>query len=47
MRAGPPPARGTSHFEAAPGRPGSIVKIDQDGTRTIGRFVNRKFRPAR
>jgi hypothetical protein len=33
------------HFEAAPGRPGLIVKIDEDGTRTIGRFVRRKFQP--
>jgi hypothetical protein len=34
-------------FEAAPGRAGFLVKIDKDGTRTIGRFVNREFRPAR
>jgi ParD-like antitoxin of type II bacterial toxin-antitoxin system len=34
-------------FEPAADRPGLIVKIDEDGTRTIGRFVNRKFRPAR
>lgn len=34
-------------FEAAPGRAGFLVKIDKDGTRTIGRFVNRAFRPAR
>jgi len=33
------------HFEPAAQR-GLIVKIDQDGTRTCGRFVNRKFRPA-
>src|SRR5688572_22335037 len=24
------------HFEQAPGRPGLLVKIDEDGTRTIG-----------
>ncbi len=30
------------HFEPAPGRPALIVKIDEDGTRTVGRFVNRK-----
>jgi hypothetical protein len=35
------------HFEAARGRPGYLVKIDEDGTRTVGRFVNRKFRPAK
>jgi hypothetical protein len=34
-------------FEAAPGRAGFLVKIDKDGTRTIGRFANRAFRPAR
>ncbi|WP_242392153.1 ParD-like family protein [Anaeromyxobacter oryzisoli] len=41
LAAGPYP-----HFEPAPGRPGFIVKIDEDGTRTVGRFVNRQFRPA-
>jgi hypothetical protein len=35
------------HFEAAPDLPGHVVKIDEDGTRTIGRFVKRQFRPAR
>lgn len=34
------------HFEAAPDHPGLVVKIDEDGTRTLGRFVNRHFRPA-
>jgi hypothetical protein len=34
------------HFEPAAGRAGFLVKIDEDGTRTIGRFVNRQFRPA-
>ncbi len=33
------------HFEAAPERPGLLVKIDEDGTRTVGRFVNRVFQP--
>jgi hypothetical protein len=33
------------HFEAAPGMPGVLVKIDADGTRTLGRFVNREFHP--
>ena len=32
------------HFEAAPGKRGFVVKVDQDGTRTVGRFVNRQFR---
>lgn len=31
------------HFEAAPGQPGLLCKIDEDGTRTVGRFVNREF----
>ncbi len=34
------------HFEPAPGRRGFLVKIDEDGRRTVGRFVNRDFRPA-
>ncbi len=34
------------HFEPAPDRPGLLVKIDEDGTRTLGRFVNRQFQPA-
>jgi len=34
------------HFEPAPGRPGLLVKIDEGGKRTVGRFVNREFRPA-
>ena len=35
------------HYEAAPGRSGLLVRIDADGTRTTGRFVNRKFTPAK
>jgi hypothetical protein len=31
------------HYEPAPDRPGLLVQIGEDGTRTIGRFVNRKF----
>lgn len=34
------------HFEAAD-RPGHVVKVDDDGTRTVGRFVNRQFVPAK
>ena len=33
------------HFEAAPNQPGCLVKIDADGTRTVGRFVSREFVP--
>jgi hypothetical protein len=39
-------ARPYPHFEQAPGKPGFLVKIDEDGKRTVGRFVNREFRPA-
>ena len=35
------------HFEAAPGKRGLVVKIDQDGKRTLGKFVNREFRPVK
>lgn len=31
------------HYEAAPGRSGLLVRLDADGTRTAGRFINRKF----
>ncbi len=31
------------HFVAADDRPGLLIKIDKDGTRTLGRFVNREF----
>ncbi|MBW3540918.1 MAG: ParD-like family protein [Planctomycetes bacterium] len=33
------------HFEAIPGADGLICKIDADGIRSVGRFVNREFRP--
>src|SRR5690349_12700416 len=36
-------ARPYPHFEAVPERPGVLVKIDKDGTRTLGRFVQRVF----
>ena len=34
------------HFEPAQGRPGLLVRADADGTRTIGRFVGRRFQMA-
>jgi hypothetical protein len=34
------------HFEPAAGKPGLLVKIDADGTRTVGRFVRRVFQAA-
>jgi hypothetical protein len=33
------------HYEPVPDQPGLLVKIDQDGTRTVGRFVRRVFTP--
>jgi hypothetical protein len=35
------------HFEAARDRPGLLVKIDADGKRTLGRFINRVFTPTK
>lgn len=35
------------HYQPHPDRPGMLVRIDADGQRTVGRFVNRQFRPAR
>ena len=32
------------HFEGHPSVPGLLIKIDEDGTRTAGRFVNRQFK---
>ena len=34
------------HYEAASGHPGLLVRIDADGTRVLGRFVNRRFEPS-
>jgi hypothetical protein len=31
------------HYEQASGQPGLLVRTDQDGMRTVGRFVNRVF----
>ncbi len=31
------------HFEPVPGASGLLVRVDEDGTRTIGRFVGREF----
>jgi hypothetical protein len=35
------------HYEPAPNAPGLLVRIEADGSRTLGRFVNRKFRPVK
>lgn len=31
------------HYEPAPGRAGLLVRTEADGTRAVGRFVNRRF----
>jgi hypothetical protein len=31
------------HYEPAPGTPGLLVRIEADGKRAVGRFVNREF----
>jgi hypothetical protein len=33
------------HYEAHPERAGVLIRIDADGTRTEGRFLNHRFRP--
>lgn len=33
------------HYQPHPSRPGLLERIEQDGTRTIGHFVNRQFQP--
>ncbi|CAN5523901.1 hypothetical protein BH09VER1_BH09VER1_50540 [soil metagenome] len=35
------------HYEPAADRPGYLVRISKDGSRVVGRFVNRKFTAAR
>jgi hypothetical protein len=32
------------HYEAHPSKSGLLIRIDEDGRRTSGRFVNRQFR---
>ena len=34
------------HYESAPKAPGLLIRIEEDGTRTLGRFVGRVFRIA-
>jgi hypothetical protein len=31
------------HYEPAPDAPGMLIRIEADGTRTLGKFVNREF----
>lgn len=35
------------HYEPHPAKPGLLVRIDENGTRTVGRFVNRQFKPVK
>jgi ParD-like antitoxin of type II bacterial toxin-antitoxin system len=35
------------HYEADPKKSGMLLRIDEDGTQTTGRFVNRQFKPSR
>lgn len=35
------------HYEPAPDAPGLIIRTEADGTRTVGRFVNREFKPVK
>jgi hypothetical protein len=32
------------HYETAPDGPGLLVRIEADGTRSVGRFINRQLR---
>lgn len=34
------------HYEPVPNAQGMLVRIEADGTRTVGRFVNRQFKEA-
>ena len=35
------------HYEPAPDAPGLLVRIEADGKRTVGRFINRQFKIAK
>ena len=35
------------HYEPAPDSPGLLVRIEENGKRTVGRFVNRTFQAAK
>jgi hypothetical protein len=35
------------HYEAHPTRAGLLIRVDEGGRRTPGRFVNRRFQPVR
>jgi hypothetical protein len=33
------------HYEPHPDRAGLLVRVEENGSRTVGRFVRRQFRP--
>jgi ParD-like antitoxin of type II bacterial toxin-antitoxin system len=35
------------HYQPHSTKPGLLERISEDGTRTVGRFVNRQFKPVR
>jgi hypothetical protein len=35
------------HFEPVSDTPGLLLRVDEDGTRTVGRFVGREFQAAK
>jgi hypothetical protein len=35
------------HYRPHPDKPGLLERIDEEGSRTVGRFVNRQFKPVR
>lgn len=35
------------HYEPHPTKPGLLIRTDEDGRHTIGRFVKRQFKPVR
>lgn len=34
------------HYEAVPDEPGLLIRVEEDGRRTVGRFVRRQFVPS-
>ena|SRR5947209_14326507 len=40
-------SRSFPHYEPVPGKPGLLIRIDEDGTRQRGRFVGRDFQAAK
>lgn len=34
------------HYEPHPEKQGLLIRVEENGRRTVGRFINRKFQPA-